>query len=97
MNGYFQADDINCDGAREAASIWDVIDWNSIDVMTYSGPTLVDVAANPSYIVEYLQPAPDPGGSLSPGPIQFEYFRITAHGIGGTPNAVAIVQSTYKW
>jgi type IV pilus assembly protein PilX len=99
-NGLYKADDINCDGTKDMTTkVWDAItDWSSAAVATYSdGAKLADVHAYPAYIVEQLPPVPEPGGSLEVGvPMERNFYRVTARGVGGTANAVVMVQSIYK-
>ena len=79
------------------ASRWRDMDWSDTGstgtVASYSGGTLDNVASDPTYIAEQMRPE----RSLDPTkPLQVEYYRITAHGVGGSANAVAILQSYYK-
>ena len=91
-----------------ASDVSQIPAWKSIDNQNFwddpawatSYPnTLAQIRTNPSYIVERLQFMDDArSGGLEAGrpPLQSYYYRITAHGTGGTTDAVAIVQSTYK-
>lgn len=75
--------------------------WSSANAVTYSG-TLVNLAANPQYLIEVLTPSGvthagyEPGKALNNDNADCVY-RITARGVGGTSTAVVILQSTYKW
>ncbi len=97
-NGLYRANNIDCDdGTSETASVWNAVNWSSDQVVTLSNLTLADVAANPAYIIEELPPVPEAGASLEAGvPSEANYYRVTARGVGGTENAVVMVQSTYK-
>lgn len=77
---------------------WEVIDWNvGANVAAYSGGALDDVAANPTYIIEELEPVLGGGGSIEAGiPQQTDYYRVTSRGVGGTTNAIVMLQSVYK-
>ncbi|SMF93410.1 type IV pilus assembly protein PilX [Methylomagnum ishizawai] len=87
----------------QATPVWKLIDnadaWNDPARATPYAGSLAQITQPPSYIVEKLQFVDDPGNAgLTAGtpPVQNHYYRITAHGNGGTPDAIAIVQSTYK-
>lgn len=83
--------------------VWKLIDsaknWGNPAWAVQYAETLAQVGNPPSYIVERLQFVDDPSNAgLTAGapPVQNHYYRITARGTGGTTDAVAIVQSTYK-
>lgn len=97
-NGLYRANNIDCDdGTSETASVWNAVNWSSDQVVTLSNLTLADTAADPAYIIEELPVVPEAGASLEAGvPSEANYYRVTARGIGGTENAVVMVQSTYK-
>lgn len=96
--GLYKADDVNCDGTKETARVWEAVNWSTTAVVSYAdGAKLANVSAFPAYIVEELPAVPETGGSLEAGvPKDVNYYRVTARGIGGSPGAVAIVQSVYK-
>lgn len=72
----------------------DYADWSS-NTVEYSG-TMGQVAAAPRYVIQRLANVVS-GDSLDAGTYgQSEIYRVTARGVGGTDNAVVIVQSTYK-
>jgi len=80
---------------------WESIDWNvAANVATYNGGDLgtgTVVSEAPKYIIEELKPVLGSGGSLEAGiPQQTNYYRITSRGVGGTTNAVVMLQSVYK-
>lgn len=67
--------------------------WAALSV---SGPNnLSNVIQQPSYVIE----EDSAGGSIPPCPVipvgSVRCFRITARGLGGTADAVAILQATY--
>ncbi len=77
---------------------WETIDWGvAANVAAYTGGTLDDVAANPTYLIEEFEPVLGGGGSLEAGlPQQTDFYRITSRGVGGSTNAVVMLQSVYK-
>jgi type IV pilus assembly protein PilX len=70
-------------------------DWMSYNwatsSQTYSDGTLTEVSQQPRYVIEDTT-ATDPACS---GATANRCFRITARGVGGTDDAVVILQSTY--
>jgi type IV pilus assembly protein PilX len=55
------------------------------------------VAALPNYVVEELPPVPVEGGSERFGPLpDVGFYRVTARGVGGTTDAVSILQTVYR-
>jgi type IV pilus assembly protein PilX len=77
---------------------WDAINWNaSANVKSYTVGTLSSVASQPAYIIEELPPVPGTTGSLEAGVAeQQQFYRVTARGVGGTANAVVMLQSVFK-
>jgi len=82
--------------------VWQTADWTGSDVFTHpaypSGFVGSKLAGPPRYIIEEVQEVQE---NLKGS---FEYsrrggsrmlYRITARGVGGTPNAVSMVQSTF--
>lgn len=54
-------------------------------------------ASPPRYVIEELPPLPAAGGSVRFGALpEAGFYRITARGVGGTEEAVSILQSTYR-
>jgi type IV pilus assembly protein PilX len=95
--GLYKVDDYGCDGTPDSVRVWDAVDWNSTGAVAYSGGNLAALAANPRYIIEELAGPPQSGTSLEAGvPSDGSYYRITARGVGGTTNAVVLLQSTFK-
>jgi type IV pilus assembly protein PilX len=85
---------------------WKTVDWSSTTaVATYSGGTLNNISSVPRYIIEEL-PTSSGGSSTSSGgsleaattssTTSISWYRVTAHGTGGTTNSVALLQSIYK-
>jgi type IV pilus assembly protein PilX len=76
---------------------WETVTWNSTDSLQYSSTSLVGLAAQPRYIIEELPPLPVTGESEKFGALpEAEMFRVTTRAVGGTANAVVMLQSTYR-
>jgi type IV pilus assembly protein PilX len=76
------------------ASFWSAYDWAG-NGRTAAGVT--DVASAPLYVIEELPAVPLSGGSASFGPLpDVGFFRVTAQAVGGTADAVTILQTTYR-
>jgi len=75
---------------------WELVNWANIgEVAAYIG--LSEVAVQPNYIIEELQPVAEPGGSLEAGTaLENRFYRVTGQAVGGTETALVILQSTYK-
>lgn len=97
-NGLYSWNDVNCDGIREDAQIWDSSsDWSGISKVTYSSGTLASISSAPAYIIEQMPAVAEAGDSLEAGVAQdSQYYRVTARATGGTSDAVVLVQSLYK-
>src|SRR5690606_33994650 len=55
------------------------------------------VAAAPRFVIEELPALPAEGGSVRFGALpEVGFYRVTAYGVGGTADAVAILQTTYR-
>ena len=90
-NGFYAQD-----GAPAPADIEQDANWPA-SPRSYSA-SMSGVAAQPTYIIEHLRPAPDPDSSLAadePLPDSGMY-RITARGAGGSSHALSVLQSTFK-
>ncbi len=94
-------------GRYEIADMGDAEIWSDDDVWTGGNSTVANpvdgTADNARYIIEYLGPVlrdenahqqEDPYSS-SATTDRVEMFRVTARGIGGTPNAQVLLQSTF--
>lgn len=78
-------------------AVWQTVDWTDIvnEVVAYVG--LSEVAEQPNYIIEELQPVAEPGGTLEVGTaLENRFYRVTSQAVGGTETAVVMLQSTYK-
>ncbi|VAW72117.1 hypothetical protein MNBD_GAMMA13-506, partial [hydrothermal vent metagenome] len=80
---------------------WTTLDWSDTSALAiYSDADLgtgVEVASAPTYIIEELEPVLGGGGSIEAGtPQQTDYYRVTSRGVGGSANAVVMLQSIYK-
>ena len=75
-------------------SFWSAYDWPG-NGRTAAG--VLEVASAPLYVIEELPPVPVEGGSERFGPLpDIGFYRVTAQGIGGTADAVSILQTTYR-
>jgi type IV pilus assembly protein PilX len=105
--GYYLGD---CDWAKvgkgvgcpSATTLWDILDctggWNdSTRVMIFNG-SLAKIGTPPSYVIEEISRGKNLNPNLEVPATNSDVvvYRITARGTGGTPDAVAIVQSTFK-
>ncbi|MGH8488991.1 MAG: pilus assembly PilX family protein [Gammaproteobacteria bacterium] len=98
-SGLYSWNDVNCDGTREDAQIWDSSsDWSgSFSRVTYSSGTLASTSPAPAYIIEQMPAVAESGDSLEAGVAKdSQYYRVTARATGGTTDAVVLVQSLYK-
>ncbi|MBB3063026.1 pilus assembly PilX family protein [Microbulbifer rhizosphaerae] len=87
-------------GSRRTG-FWDDYSWNASATTNMSLP---DVAGQPRFVIEEVTNTVVNAGSEG-GAIDFAsslkaedivFYRVTSRGVGGTSNAVAIVQSTFK-
>ncbi|MBN1238036.1 MAG: hypothetical protein JXB36_06015 [Gammaproteobacteria bacterium] len=77
-------------------SFWNAFDW-AADGRQATAPNPSIVAAAPRYVIEELPPLPAEGDSLRFGALpDVGFYRITARGVGGTADAVSILQTTYR-
>lgn len=81
----------------EIGTFWLQYDWTQSQ--GYGG-TLSEVSAQPRYVIERLPSiaGSDPAGSLAgdvPIP-DIDVFRVTSRAVGGTADAVVILQSTFR-
>ena len=91
-NGLYQPPAIGANPWWRALGDWDDPDDSRVILGALEG-----VAAQPLYIIEELPPVPIEGESEKFGALpEPELYRITARGMGGTMNAVVILQSTYR-
>ena len=63
-----------------------------------AGPQLAELAVPCRFVVEELWTSGPPvGGSVVLGPVESTVlFRVTARGVGGTEDALAIIQTVYR-
>jgi type IV pilus assembly protein PilX len=81
------------DGAGQAA-FWNAHNWgaNSRTAAAVAGTT-----AAPRYVIEELPAVPVEGGSERFGPLpEIGFYRVTARAVGGTTDAVSVLQTTYR-
>lgn len=88
------------DGSRNDG-YWDTHDWEGESVLT--GLSIERVAEQPRFVIEEITSSA--ALSSDGGAIDFQstlnqeevvYYRVTSRGVGGTENAVVIIQSTFK-
>lgn len=97
VTGYAQ----DIDGSKRSG-FWDTYNWNAASVLTNMG--LGDVASQPRFVIEEVSSSvvnsgADGGAIDLASNMKTEdiiYYRVTSRGVGGTNNAVVIVQSTFK-
>jgi type IV pilus assembly protein PilX len=81
------------DDAGEGA-FWSTYDWVG-NGRTAAG--ILEVARAPLYVIEELPPVPVVGGSERFGPLpDVGFYRVTAQAVGGTADAVSVLQTTYR-
>jgi type IV pilus assembly protein PilX len=81
------------DQAGESA-FWSTYNWVG-NGRTAAG--LTEIASAPLYVIEELPAVPVAGGSERFGPLpDIGFYRVTAQGVGGTADAVSILQTTYR-
>jgi len=76
----------------DVGGFWMAFNWTALS-QALPNNTLSDVIQQPSYVIE----EDSASGAIPPcpGTAGVRCFRITARGVGGTADAVAILQSTY--
>lgn len=99
FNGSGYVQDI---AGSKRTGFWNTYDWAGESVLTDMG--LARVAEQPRFVVEEVTSTAVNAGADG-GAIDFAanlkaedivYYRVTSRGVGGTENAVVIIQSTYK-
>ena len=78
---------------------WMAWDWKN-NSRQLAANTLDKVAEQPSYVVEYTTDIDNKNcaNPCSTNPSNCsDCYRITARGVGGTTDAIVILQSTYQW
>lgn len=81
------------DGAGQAA-FWNAHDWAA---NSRTGAAVVGTTAAPRYVIEELPAVPVEGGSERFGPLpEIGFYRVTARAVGGTTDAVSVLQTTYR-
>ena len=75
-------------------SFWDAYDWAG---NSRAAAGVLDVDSDPLYVIEELPAVPIEGGSERFGALpDAGFYRVTARGVGGTADAVSILQTTYR-
>lgn len=73
---------------------WNAHDWAG---NSRAGTAIAGVADLPRYVIEELPPVPIAGGSVRFGALpDVRFYRVTARGVGGTQDAVNLLQSNYQ-
>ncbi|QKT04349.1 hypothetical protein HUS23_11290 [Ectothiorhodospiraceae bacterium 2226] len=92
----------DADGLYQAGApwrSWDHEDWQRFGTAydTFADDPLEGLAAQPRYIIEEMGAIPLAGGSLAADEPAGEgqMYRITARAVGGSANAVVLLQATY--
>ena len=76
------------------AAFWDTYDW---DGNSRTGTALATVVSAPRYAIEELPAVPPEGGSERFGALpDYGFYRVTAAAVGGTTDAVTILQTTFR-
>lgn len=78
---------------QDAAKLANATAYGSVAIAGYVTPTLPAVDANPVYLIEYDPrvnvPGEDAGSTI-------DYYRITSRAVGADPNAVVLLQETFR-
>lgn len=93
--GFFVPRDADCNGVIETTDVWDSIDWDT-QSNGYVGGLLVDLSADPRYIVEDMGVVCVNVAIPCLAADTRRNYRITARATGGTTDAVVILQSTIQ-
>lgn len=79
--------------------IWETVDWAGSDTFTHTAAfSSSKLYEAPRFIIEEVQEVKEGlggGGGYSESGKSRMLYRVTGRGVGGTPNAVSIVQSTF--
>ncbi|MBK8817163.1 MAG: hypothetical protein IPN42_17405 [Methylococcaceae bacterium] len=101
-NGRYFMRDANCDTFADALEVWDSINWSAAanpPRSVQAATNLPGLAERPRFVIEAPMPGTSSCASLTePCPaadIRYNY-RVTARAVGGSTNAVAIVQSVVQ-
>jgi type IV pilus assembly protein PilX len=82
-------------GSRNDAYWLNTHNWAADSVAYASVPS--GTAMAPRYVIEELPAVPSAGFSKKAGAIpETGYYRVTARGVGGNPNTLRFVQTTYR-
>ncbi|TVS15782.1 MAG: pilus assembly protein PilX [Gammaproteobacteria bacterium] len=80
------------------ATTWNAFDWDQADVRTHVLPTTAgfSVAESPRYVIERFPPTVgDTLAADEPLP-ELELYRVTTRAVGGSAEAVVILQTTFR-
>ena len=91
---------LEADGTlQDAESFWDIDDNVRVYPAEADGQPVDGVAAQQRYVLENISACrPGVGDSWVLGPCDKQplFYRVTARGVGGSPNAVVVLQTTFK-
>lgn len=73
---------------------WNAHNW---EANSLAADAIPGTAGVPRYVIEELPSVPVEGGSERFGPLpDVGFYRVTARGLGGSADAVSILQTTYR-
>lgn len=79
------------------ADFWSSYAWGGASRAATRLDGIAATAESARYVIEELPPVPVQGDSLKFAPLpDIGIYRVTAMGVGGTTDAVVIVQTTYR-
>jgi len=83
--------------SSDVATYWMAYDWTDTGSQNYGGTLDDTLSSQPRYVIEHLFDKPGAGSldATRPGAPE-SWYRVTARGVGGTGNAVVILQSLYR-
>jgi type IV pilus assembly protein PilX len=73
---------------------WNAYDWNGASQEATAG--IANVTAKPRYVIEKKPNTLIPAVPPSVTPTTVQHFRVTARGVGATPETIVILQSEYE-
>jgi type IV pilus assembly protein PilX len=100
--GYYRGDCAWASNCLSTTNLWDTLEctsaWGDPKQTALFTGTLSQISSKPSYVIEELARGGALNADLEAGTAKPDtvMYRITARAAGGTPDAIAIVQSTFK-
>jgi type IV pilus assembly protein PilX len=87
---------LTASGSRGDSTYWINYTWNDANSSALSTAP-AGVAEAPRFVIEQMPSVAGAGGSLKAGPIaESGMYRVTARGVGGSPNTRIYLQETYR-